>query len=355
MSQAQTSRTIKFISKSGTYNAMITSPQGDVFQEYTGTAPGAVTSVRPDFSQTRPVLYFVCTSSRAAENPVTPADVAIFFNNVELTFDENGLSNNPGMEGVFKKIVPGVGQIYYGVQILSDIAALSGYAGASVRIEAKVNWHTQTDIITASYTIPVQQYTGESYRVTIAPGDTKNFVLTEKGDTCTLRAIVWQGGTEITGALTYKWFQQDPAEPSGWRELPGAAAQTLTVGDDDVSTYGAFRVEVSLSGALIGADVQSVMDASDPLDIDACPDPADEAIYEGDTAATVTYTPQLVQRGSGVAITPQPLFTFVVYDAAGVAMSPLPAVPAASFAVTYAMVEQAQNDVTLIISTASDN
>ena len=37
MSTASTSRTIKFISKAGTYTAVIMSPSGDVYQEYEGT------------------------------------------------------------------------------------------------------------------------------------------------------------------------------------------------------------------------------------------------------------------------------------------------------------------------------
>ena len=71
MSTASTSRTIKFISKAGTYTAVIMSPSGDVYQEYEGTQDD-VTAIYPDFSSVKPVLYFVCTSSRVAEGIVDP-------------------------------------------------------------------------------------------------------------------------------------------------------------------------------------------------------------------------------------------------------------------------------------------
>lgn len=48
MSTASTSRTIKFISKAGTYTAVIMSPNGDLYQEYEGT-PNDATAVYPDF------------------------------------------------------------------------------------------------------------------------------------------------------------------------------------------------------------------------------------------------------------------------------------------------------------------
>lgn len=71
MSTASTSRTIKFISKAGTYTAVIMSPNGDLYQEYEGT-PNDATAVYPDFTTLKPILYFVCTSSRVAEGVADP-------------------------------------------------------------------------------------------------------------------------------------------------------------------------------------------------------------------------------------------------------------------------------------------
>ena len=63
MSVASTTRTIKFISKAGTYTAVIVCPDGDLYQEWEGTLAD-ITKIFPNFEQTKPVLYFVCTSSR---------------------------------------------------------------------------------------------------------------------------------------------------------------------------------------------------------------------------------------------------------------------------------------------------
>lgn len=71
MSTASTSRTIKFISKAGTYTAVIMSPNGDLYQEYEGT-PNDATAIYPDFTTLKPILYFVCTSSRVAEGVADP-------------------------------------------------------------------------------------------------------------------------------------------------------------------------------------------------------------------------------------------------------------------------------------------
>ena len=64
MSGASKSVSIKFFSRVGTYMAMIQSPSGDLYQEYQRN--GDKVTVMPDFSQTKPLLNFVCTSSRVA-------------------------------------------------------------------------------------------------------------------------------------------------------------------------------------------------------------------------------------------------------------------------------------------------
>ena len=55
MSVASTSRTIKFISKAGTYTAAIMSPSGDLYQDYEGTA-NDVTAIYPNFETLKPIV-----------------------------------------------------------------------------------------------------------------------------------------------------------------------------------------------------------------------------------------------------------------------------------------------------------
>lgn len=347
MSVASTSRTIKFISKAGTYTAVIMSPTGDLYQEYEGTV-NDVTNVYPDFSVLKPILYFVCTSSRVAEGVADPDSMEYYFNGEKINFS-GGVSTGT-FAGYFKTLAPSGDQLYYGLQILKNIADLAGYAPAVIKMVATISYGTQSDQIQASYTIPIQQATGSSYRVTIMAGDTKNFVITTKGGNCILKAMAYQSGQALSKDLTYVW---EKMEATGWATITGATSQTLTVNGADINTYGEYRVHVLRAGTEIGTDIQSVMDASDPYDIDPHPSPEDEAITE-DTSGNgeVTYTPQVVTRGTGTkALDTQ--FYFVLKDAAGVYLNSDRDTPKASQIVTRAHCMQAGGDVSVTITSVN--
>lgn len=347
MSVASTSRTIKFISKAGTYTAVIMSPTGDLYQEYEGTV-NDVTNVYPDFSVLKPVLYFVCTSSRVAEGVADPDSMEYYFNGEKINFSD-GVSTGT-FAGYFKTLAPSGDQLYYGLQILKNIADLAGYAPAVIKMVATISYGTQSDQIQASYTIPIQQATGSSYRVTIMAGDTKNFVITTKGGNCILKAMAYQSSQALSKDLTYVW---EKMEATGWATITGATSQTLTVNGADINTYGEYRVHVLRAGTEIGTDIQSVMDASDPYDIDPHPSPEDEAITE-DTSGNgeVTYTPQVVTRGTGTkALDTQ--FYFVLKDAAGVYLNSDRDTPKASQIVTRAHCMQAGGDVSVTITSVN--
>lgn len=344
MSVASTSRTIKFISKAGTYTAAIMSPSGDLYQDYEGTT-NDVTAIYPNFEALKPILYFVCTSSRVAEGVANPDGMEYYFNGTKITFS-GGVSTGT-FAGYFKTVAPSGDQLYYGLQIVKNIAALAGYAPAVIKMVATVSYGTQSDTIQASYTIPIQQATGSSYRVTIAAGDTKNFVITTKGGSCILKAMAYQSGNALTKDLTYVWEKMGA---TGWETITGVTAQTLTVRADDINTYGEYRVHVYRAGAEIGSDIQSVMDTSDPYDIDPHPSPEDEAITEDTTGnGQVTYTPVVVTRGTSTkALDTQ--FYFVLKDAAGVYLNSDRTTPKTSQTVTRAHCVQAGGDVSVTIT-----
>lgn len=347
MSTASTSRTIKFISKAGTYTALIMSPSGDLYQDYEGTT-NDVTAIYPNFSTLKPILYFVCTSSRVAEGAADPDAMEYYFNGEKIAFS-GGVSTGT-FAGYFQTVAPSGDQLYYGLQILKNIADLAGYAPAVIKMVAAISYGAQSDTIQATYTVPVQQATGSSYRVTITGGDGKNFVITEKGDSCILKATVYQSGNALSKDLTYQWEKMGA---TGWETLIGKTAQTLTVYAEDINTYGEYRVHVYRAGSEIGTDIQSVMDTSDPYDIDPHPDPADEAITEDTTGnGQVTYTPIVVKRGSSTkAIDTQ--FYFVLKDAAGVYLNTDRTTPKTNQTVTRAHCVQAGGDVSVTITSVS--
>lgn len=344
MSSASTTRTIKFITKAGTYTAFINCPDGDLYQEWEGTT-NEVSRIYPDFATTKPILYFVCTSSRVAEGVATPDSIDFYFNGTKITF--SGDTSTGTFAGLFKKVAPSGDNLYYGLQILGNIAEAAGYASATIKMVATVSYGTQSDEIQAAYTIPIQQATGTSYRVTIAAGDTKNFVITDKNGSCILKALASMSGETISKDLTYKWEKMGT---TGWETLSGETSQTLTVNASDITTYGEYRVTVYRSGTEIGKDIQGVMDASDPFDIDTHPSPEDEAIDEDESGnGTVVYTPVVVKRGTNTKAI-DTTFYFVVKDAAGVYLNSDRTTAQASYTITRAMCAQAGGDVSVTIS-----
>lgn len=320
------------------------SPKGDLYQDYEGTTSD-VTAIYPDFATLQPILYFVCTSSRVAEGVADPDAMEYYFNGEKIAFS-GGVSTGK-FAGYFKTIAPSGDQLYYGLQILKNIVQLSGFAPAVIKMVATISYGTQSDSIQASYTIPIQPTTGSSYHVTITAGDTKNFVITEKGGSCILKAMAYRSGNALSKGLTYKW---EKMEATGWATIETATGQTLTVKGADINTYGEYRVHVYRDGAEIGTDIQSVMDASDPYDIDPHPSPEDEAITEDTTGnGQVTYTPVVVKRGTGVkALETQ--FYFVLKDAAGVYLNSDRTTPKTSQTVTRAHCQQAGGDVSVTIT-----
>lgn len=349
MSSASTTRTIKFVSKAGTYAAVIMCPDGDIYQEWEGST-SQVTGIYPNFAATKPILYFVCTSSRVAEGVATPDAINYFFNGTKIEFD--GDTSKGTFAGMFKKVAPSGDNLYYGLQILKNIAEAAGYAPAVIKMVATVSYGTQTDQIEASYTIPIQKATGNGIRVTIVSPDGKNFVINDKGGSCQLKAMAYQKGTELTANLSYVWEQM---QASGWVVLSGKTTQTITVQDTDINAYGEYRVTVTrgtgTSAEELGKDIQGVMDASDPLQIDPHPTPEDETITE-DTGGNgqVLYEPVVVKRGTSTKAF-DTTFYFVVKDAVGNYLNPGSMGTAkTSETVTRAQCVQAGGDVSITIT-----
>ncbi len=344
MSTASTSRTIKFISKAGTYTAVIMSPNGDLYQDYTGTTTD-VTGIFPNFEAIKPPLYFVCTSSRVAEGVADPQAMEYYFNGQKISF--SGGTSTGTFAGYFKTIAPVGDQLYYGLQILKNIADIAGYAPAVIKMVATIAYGVQTDKIQASYTIPIQQDTGTGCRVTIVAGDANNFVITQKNKSCILKAMAYESAGTLTKDLTYMWEKMGA---TGWEEIVGQVAQTLTVSNTDINTYGEYRVHVYRAGVEIGTDIQGVLDASDPYDIDPHPVPIDETITEDLSGnGQVTYTPVVVTRGTSVKAF-ETKFFFVLKDAAGVYLNSDRTTPKVSQIVTRDHCLQAGGDVSVSIT-----
>ena len=352
MSQASAVRQIQYVRQGSVYMPYLQSNMGDLFQEYQGTAD-APEAIAPDFATLQPVLSLIITSSLVSQGVVVPASVKWYFNGTELAFGSDKISTNTlgGETGHFENVPYASGtQNYFALKIRKNLVKASGGAAVSIKAEATIAQGNTSDKIQAVYSIPITVGVGNSKRVTIMSPDGRFFTILEKGGSCQLKAVAWLGGDQLNTGLTYVWKR---LVGGAWQVVAGQNGQTLTVSDDMIDTTGQFLVEVSQDGTLIGTDVQTVVDASDPLDIIPNPNPESETIEEG-SGGSVTYTPILVKVKRGQTTKYKDTqFYFTATDAAGNVLNPSTATTAqASFTVTEAMCQQASGNVSLTIMTA---
>ena len=325
MSSASKSLEIKFHAKTGTYTAVIQSPDGDIYQEY--QKAGETVVVYPDFKKSKAELDFVCLSSRVADGLSTPVSMRFFFNDAEITFNSAGKSDGL-FAGLFELIRPSSTQLYWGLRIVDNLVEASRFASIVIRMVGQMTARAEASDLTngyqASYSIPVNPYTGTAYRVTIKAGDEKAFSLHGPKDSCLLEAVAKQGNATLKEGLFYKWYRAANT-PTGWEQITSATGKTLEVPAADVDCTRDYMVEVYNDSSmskdnLLGYDFQVVIDGSDPYDIDLHPSPEDASIDEDeDGIGSVTVTPQLVLRGTTTPI--ESKFYFTLKSASGVVLN----------------------------------
>ena len=366
MSEAIAQTVIKYRVKSGTYTTYVNSPSGDLVQYYTGTKSN-ITKIYVDFATSPRSLFLVSISSRQAEGVAKFSDnIKVNVNGIDLSFDENQVNTTAfgSNTGQFKLVKSSTSLSYYdGIEIRKNLLEDSQFAPITITLSASVQYGAQTDVLKASYTIPVMEYSGSGKIVTIKAADNNNFVITSKASKVKMEAYVYdvESVKEITENLTYKW-QKAVATNEGWENISGATAKTFEVTESDIATYGDYRVLVSDSnGNLIGSDTRSVMDATDPYIINLHPNPADETIDEDVSGnPKVTYTPKVAVRGGSEV--DGFLFCFSVKDAGGAPLNKwqngngddelaaeMATTAQESYEVTRAQCAQAQGNVNLTV------
>ena len=370
MSEAIAQTVIKYRVKSGTYTTYVNSPSGDLVQYYTGTKSN-ITKIYVDFHNSPRSLFLVSISSRQAEGVAEFSDhVKVNVNGIDLSFNQDGVNTTTfgTNTGQFKLVKSSSSLSYYdGIEIRKNLLEDSQFAPITITLSAPVQYGTQTDVLKASYTIPVMEYSGNGNIVTIKAADKNNFVITSKdtksaASKVKMEACVYdvETGAEITENLTYQWQKAVPTN-EGWENINGETAKTFTVTESMIATYGDYRVLVSDSnGNLIGSDTRSVMDATDPYIINLHPNPADETIDEDVSGnPKVTYTPKVAVRGG--AEVDGFLFCFSVKDAGGAPLNKwqngnsdeldaeMATTAQKSYEVTRAQCMQAQGNVNLTV------
>ena len=370
MSEAIAQTVIKYRVKSGTYTTYVNSPSGDLVQYYTGTKSN-ITKIYIDFHNSPRSIFLVSISSRQAEGVATFSDnIKVNVNGIDLSFNENQVNTTAfgSSTGQFELVKSNDSLHYFdGVRIKENLLEDSQFAPITITLSAPVQYGSQTDVLKASYTIPVMEYSGNGNFVTIKAADNNNFVITSRETTSAaskvkMEAYVYdvESGEEIKKDLTYKWQKAVPTNV-GWEDISNATSKTFEVTENDIATYGDYRVLVSDSnGNLIGSDTRSVMDATDPYIINLHPNPADETIDEDESGnPKVTYTPKVAVRGGSEV--DGFLFCFSVKDAGGAPLNKwqngnsdeldaeMATTAQKSYEVTRAQCMQAQGNVNLTV------
>ena len=370
MSVAIAQAVIKYRVKSGTYTTYVNSPSGDLVQYYTGTK-SSIKKIYVDFHNSPRSIFLVSISSRQTEGVATFSDnIKVNVNGIDMSFNQDGVNTTTfgTNTGQFKLVKSNNSLSYYdGIQIQKNLLVDSQFAPITITLSAPVQYGTQTDILKASYTIPVMEYSGNGNIVTIKAGDNNNFVITSKDTTSDASRVIMEAyvydiesGAVIEDGLTYQW-QKAVATNEGWENISDATAKTFKVKESDIATYGDYRVLVYENGNLIGSDTRSVMDATDPYVIELNPNPADETIDEDESGnSKVTYTPKVVDRRNG-KVASGFLFCFSVKDAGGAPLNKwqngngdeldaeMATTPQKSYEVTRAQCMQAQGNVNLTV------
>ncbi len=340
--QASIARSIFFRSKGVSFSTFLHASTGDLIQQYDDDG-----GYYPEITAASPVrLTFTATSSRQV-GAITPDSVTYKVAGVTLAFDNAGNCTTAGAAGYFRR--DGADLL-----VIGNIAEYLNNSSAMIEAIAKKG----SDDLYACCPANISQYQGgRKLKVSIAPGDNKNFTLTSQNDSVILKAgvLLKSGWAYNATKYTYVWEIADSSKASGWRLLQAGSGNmgTLTLHASQVNTYANIRCSVlntPLGGSgvagpsapseydwasvpkslIVGADCVGALDASDPLDIicsvkinktgtgtetDAEEDALDDTMPN---TAYLIYTPTIVMRGQNVSAGATTWQNGLLVDPAGV-------------------------------------
>lgn len=357
-----TSRTIRFVPGAGTFISTLTSPRGDLYQYYQGAL--ADNKVSPEYNSTNPLqisLRVFDTAKQVYLQGTDFASVDWYIGSVaptdRITFDAGtGISSgntNANLNGLFKAL-PGA------LEIRGNLAAaLGGNSSYLIAIGTRTGVGGGSDTFTAQMPITILKMVEDSYSCHIY--GVPSLSLTEHGTPITLKAAVYRGLTEITGALSAKGLQARWHLYSGATKpaAPTATTDTMQVTDAQINSSEMVMVEIIDKGdpgqKSVCRDMATVYDDTDPIIVVANPTPEDETIYEYGGNGKVEYEPFIATRSDPDTPLPDSVqFSCYLMDPAGVTM-PKAATKVNGrdrFEVDVADCRQMGGDVTVIIEAA---
>lgn len=334
MSKIQVSRTVKFISKAGTYTAVLQSNRGQLWQSYQGDA-ATPNNIVPNWegAGNGPLLNFVVVSSRTSGSAGITSTPKWYFGNVLLNPSSVPGSDSAGtvinasvvvggtaynLADYFELVSPSTGQLYYGLRIKKNIVVIAQGTAVTIKAVGIIAGANFTDDIQASHTINIYPQTGSAAQIDILDITTvggvanvgRNFTFDADNQIITMKVESYIGSMRVdetaaqisSNGITYLWQR---IENGAWVNVKDTnnqdvTTQTLNVTEQEVQTYAKYRCAVYKNSVLLGYGKANIMDSTDPYIIEPNPIPKDETIE--DVGDTVVYTPKIVTRGTGAEV-----------------------------------------------------
>ncbi len=382
--QASIARSVYFRSKGVSYSAFLHASTGDLIQQYDDDG-----NFYPEITPTNPIrLTFTATSSRQV-GAITPDSITYKVAGIELAFDATGkcTTTTNNAKDYFKR--DGADLL-----VIGNIAKFLNKVSSMIEATAKKG----LDDLYACCPVDISEYQGgRSAKVSIAPGDDKNFTLTSQDDSVILRAgvLLSSGWVYDSPNYRYVWEIADPNEPSGWRCIQvGWGSGFVIIDADKVNTYANIKCTViskkflsmgSLGGGpvtappalenaagfswndvdksfIVGSDCVGVLDASDPLDINykvyinrtgtgsevlADEEALDDTMPSG---AYLLYEPTIVMRDGSPVVGTVTWLPGLIVDPAGVNTHNVPLVDDCKYKVMVSDINSSYGEHTLVMT-----
>lgn len=241
------------------------------------------------------ILLITDTSDGSVLIP-NPSTIKWKYNEVVLTFGEDNLCTNDGLEGVFEKIpskptiINGTSYNLPAIKVKKNLVPISGYDNDRLSVSGTVEMGGyQMPFQEVSKEVIIQETTGNAYTMNLVSENGQQISSTVKS--IRVRADIYKDGGllgEVAG-ITYKW---DKVTSNG--EVAMGTNREQTVTNKDVDSVLVLRCTATINSDKISAFI-TIVDISDPyiVQFDLTGTKGGTYIRKGET---LKITPKAVKR-----------------------------------------------------------
>lgn len=234
---------------------------------------------------------------------LTPQTLTWKYNGIALTFGDDGLSTNEGMEGVFKKDTAyttnydGGSKTVTALKVLKNLVPLSGYDNDRISVSGTIEvGGSQIAFDGISTEVIIQKSAGSTFDLYIADG-----TLTENTRQIELTAQLYNEGSPVTdlSGYTFEWkiVNIDGSE-TALTNVSTTNKQKVVA--DDVNFLVRIRCTAKKGLDIVASYFCTVTDYSDPVQVQFDVTGIDGlTVKQGQTA---TITPVAKRRGSATTV-----------------------------------------------------